>query len=82
MPTLVHDYPITRYVVGEHGEFGNFTESGSLTNLLRRVIASYPEPDEVRRARSEAMQRRFGWDAMIGDYVDLLRDAASTPVIG
>jgi len=39
LPCLVHDYEITRYVLGNNGYFNDFTKTGALSNLITQVIS-------------------------------------------
>jgi 1,2-diacylglycerol 3-alpha-glucosyltransferase len=78
MPCVVHDSPIMRYALGEHGIYGDLAVRGTLRRLLEHEGQEAPA---TRLARGQALQAhvydRFSWDRLRPRYVDLLRSVAS-----
>lgn len=72
LPCLVHDYPVTRHVLGAHGIFADLTRSGALTELLRAPDAVESEPQR-QLARHEHARASFGWDRLRPRYRELFR---------
>jgi 1,2-diacylglycerol 3-alpha-glucosyltransferase len=75
LPCLTHDYGVTRFALGEHGRFGDFSRPGSLTALLSEDLGGTDDPDR-QRARHRYASEHFSWDRLRPRYVELLRDAA------
>jgi glycosyltransferase involved in cell wall biosynthesis len=63
---LVHDYGVTRFALGEHGRYADFTRPGALAGLLAQPDSGDPA------ARHRSALERFGWDALRPRYVELL----------
>jgi hypothetical protein len=81
LPCTAHDYPVTRFALGEHGRFGDFTRPGSLTALLR---ASQEERRDLQRerARHGFVYENFSWDRLRPRYVELLRSGGAAAGYG
>lgn len=73
LPCLVHDSPVMRFAVGEHGELADFAARGALTRLL--ADGADPDPAKTRERHRYAYER-FSWDRLRARYVRLLRDVA------
>jgi glycosyltransferase involved in cell wall biosynthesis len=73
VPCVAHDYAVTRYVLGDHGQLGNLSRPGGLAELLGSVSA--PVPDEAERRHRFAYEH-FSWDRLRPAYVAFLRAAA------
>jgi glycosyltransferase involved in cell wall biosynthesis len=77
LPCVVHDYPLMRYILGEHGRYIDATQSGALAVTLSALLAHPPSEDE--RARMRTMARdRFGWTALIPHYLKMLQRCMQT----
>lgn len=77
LPCLVHDYEITRYVLGKEGYFANFEQSGSLTHLISEVLAANPDvTQQIQRHR--AVYDRFSWEKLRPDYIDMIQQCADS----
>jgi glycosyltransferase involved in cell wall biosynthesis len=76
LPCLVHDYETARYVVGPMGYYANFSEAGTLANL---VAAVGPEEcsEQKAKARHAYALAHFGWSCLAPKYVDLLIHCAN-----
>ena len=75
LPCLAHDYPVTREVLGEFGNYADFCEPGNLTNLLRVVLRT-GRSDEQRHSQHSYAYREFSWKFLREKYVAMLTQAA------
>ena len=78
LPCLVHDYPTSRYVLGEFGIYGDLSKDGELASMISRL-----KPDDFSKekalARHAYAYERFSWDRLSFQYVEMfMRSAAST----
>jgi 1,2-diacylglycerol 3-alpha-glucosyltransferase len=78
LPCLVHDSPVMRFAVGEHGELADFSARGALARLLSGSVVR-DDPVQARR-RHRYVYERFSWDRLRPSYVRLLRDVAKSTV--
>lgn len=80
LPCLAHDFPVARFVLGEHGSFGDFSRDGTLTALLAQTLLAQtrqtPEAARQAAARHRRVYERFSWDRLTGPYVDMFRTCA------
>jgi glycosyltransferase involved in cell wall biosynthesis len=79
LPTIGHQWVVTRWVLGEHGDVGDLTQEGALTSKLQAVFCVTPDSEEsinLARARHRSMHQRFSWDQLHEPYVKLLQAAA------
>lgn len=72
---LAHDYDLTHYVLGEYGEFADFTQTMSLTTLLKKNFDN-SENESRRQARHQDIYQRFSWNALQAAYVEMIRKVA------
>lgn len=80
LPCVAHDHPIMRYVLGEHGRYADLSVSGNLQHTVARELASAELGDAaVAASRRETVRRRFGWDALIPEYLEMLQRCAAEP---
>ncbi|MDQ3742298.1 MAG: glycosyltransferase family 4 protein [Actinomycetota bacterium] len=75
LPCLTHDYGVTRFALGEHGSFADFTRPGALAGLLRERLAA-EDPPGAAAARHRYAYESFSWDRLRPRYVEMLRTAA------
>lgn len=76
LPCLVHDYEVTQFIFGKDGYLANFELTGSLTGLLRQVLAE--GDDENRRyLRHHRIYERFSWEKLQQAYMEMLQHVAS-----
>jgi glycosyltransferase involved in cell wall biosynthesis len=75
LPCLTHDYGVSRFALGEHGSFADFSQPGGLAGLLEERTRDEYSPDAAR-ARHRFAYETFSWDRLRGRYVELLRDVA------
>lgn len=74
LPCFVHDSPVMRFAVGEHGALANLAEPGALS----RSLLDYRGPVDhgPARARHRYVYERFSWERLRPHYVRLLRTVA------
>jgi glycosyltransferase involved in cell wall biosynthesis len=77
VPCLAHDYPVTRFVLGDQGRLADFSQPGALAALLRETVTASGSDDDAR-ARHEYAYENFSWDRLRPRYVELFRAANST----
>ena len=65
-----------RFVAGEDGRFGDFTQPGALTALVRAELTRPADP-AAARARSATVARRFSWDTLLPGHEALFTDAVA-----
>ncbi|MEA5549340.1 glycosyltransferase, partial [Limnoraphis robusta CCNP1324] len=75
LPCLAHDYAISRYVLGDQGDFADFTSRGALTALVQQVLGKGVSPQQQREMHRTAFER-FSWDGLRPAYVDLIHRCA------
>ena len=76
LPVLLHDTPVLRFVAGEDGRFGAFTQPGALAALVRAELTRPADP-AAARARSETVARRFSWEVLQPGHEALFTDAVA-----
>ena len=64
LPCLVHDYGITRYVLGREGYFADLTIPDRLTQLIGQVLREDHDV-EAQFKRHRAVFERFAWDTCV-----------------
>jgi glycosyltransferase involved in cell wall biosynthesis len=79
LPCAVHDHPVMRYVLGDEGTYGDFTQKGALAAQLSRLVPQPLNVDDMRRRR-ETMRERFSWESLAPQYFQMFRTAASQPI--
>jgi glycosyltransferase involved in cell wall biosynthesis len=72
LPCLVHDYPVTQFVLENHGYFADFTKSGSLTDLLSNVLSQGLDSTNFY-LRHRSVYERFSWDMLRSKYVQMIQ---------
>lgn len=76
LPCLVHDYPTSRYVLGDQGIFGDLTKIGELARMIDSL-----SPDEFSRAKAEARHHyayeNFSWDRLKPKYIEMFQRCAT-----
>jgi glycosyltransferase involved in cell wall biosynthesis len=77
LPTIAHDHPVTRYVVGEQGVFGDLTKVGALTALLPKAVADCSHEDNAGR-RWKCVRDRFSWESLRLQYCAMFERCAET----
>lgn len=72
LPCVAHDYAVTRFALGPHGELGDLSVPGGLAALLGGALARGRDP-EAARDRHRFAYERFSWDRLRRRYVQLLQ---------
>lgn len=75
-PVRVHKNEHFEWVVGHPDALVDMTESGNLSGSLREFISAGENPERADDRREEAI-RRFSWDYLRADYLDLYRRVGS-----
>jgi glycosyltransferase involved in cell wall biosynthesis len=75
LPCLTHDYGVSRFALGKHGRFADFSKPGGLAGLLATTEGE--RDPAAAAARHEFAYETFSWDRLRPAYVELLRDVAA-----
>lgn len=80
LPCVVNDHPIMKYVLREEGTYGDLTREGAMAALLLQTLATRKTlPGQAARAnRREAVRKRFAWETLGAQYLQMFRRAAGT----
>jgi glycosyltransferase involved in cell wall biosynthesis len=78
LPCIAHDYPVSRFVLGEEGLFADLRLTGSLAQQVRVALAM-DDTTAQRERRHEAVSQRFDWSALAPQYVDMFHQVALPP---
>jgi 1,2-diacylglycerol 3-alpha-glucosyltransferase len=81
LPCLVDDNRVTRYVLGNDADFGDFARPGSLARLVQERL-SQPLTLETRMDRARRTRERYSWERLGPAYLDMIRRAARAPSDG
>lgn len=74
LPCLAHDYPVSRFALGEHGMFADFSVAGSLASSLTQAVEHGSDPGAVSQRHRYAYEK-FSWDVLRARYVALWEGA-------
>ncbi len=77
LPCLVHDYPVTRFAVGEHAFYSDFTRLGGIASALGELRSPMEDPKSAT-LRHERTRRMFSWSVLRERYAELLLGTACT----
>lgn len=75
LPVIVNDTPHFRWLTGDPRLLANLAEQGALADRVRQITHS-PEGGPAL-VNVELVRRRFSWDALAGDYLNLYRAVAA-----
>lgn len=78
LPCVVHDYPLAHCILGDHGHYIDATQSGALAAMLSSLIAQ-PPSEELRARTKEMARKRFSWDALVPDYINMFHLCMQAP---
>lgn len=75
LPCIAHDYPVSRFVLGDQACFGNLRESGALADLLPEA---YRKSQDIhyQRYQHQAVYRRFSWESLTTQYVEMIQNCS------
>lgn len=74
LPIGVHDYPLVREILGEHGYFADFTQNGNLYTLLVTIFNT-TEHDKSRV--HEFCYQTYSWEMLKPRYLDMIYKVAT-----
>jgi glycosyltransferase involved in cell wall biosynthesis len=77
LPCLVHDYSVTRFTFGNEGYFGDFTKSGSLAELICKVLAEEGDKSKYYQ-RHRFIYEHFSWERLCPSYVEMIHQVAKS----
>jgi glycosyltransferase involved in cell wall biosynthesis len=80
LPVVAHDFPVARYVLGEHGSFADLSQAGALRSTLQRILAE-PRDQVAAERRREFVASRFDWRVVADDYVKMFVDTSGSPTL-
>lgn len=75
LPCIVDDNPVMRYVLGELGCYVGMATTGDLAQAIVEHL-DHEEDDPARQMRAEEIKRRFSWESLRDDYVEMFRRCA------
>lgn len=75
LPVVVNDTPHFRWLTGDPRLLANLAEPGALAAHVRRITQSPEGPSSWVNVAQ--VRRRFSWDALAGDYLNLYRVVAA-----
>lgn len=79
LPCVAHDYPVSRFVLGEDGLLADLRLSGRLAERTRQALALADTPEQ-RIQRHTAVSHRFDWSALAPQYVAMMQLVAHPPL--
>lgn len=69
---LAHDGTVQREVLGDDGRFADLRKPGALATMVRVALDQSDDRVRQERRRDRAVSR-FGWDALVSKYVDMIQ---------
>jgi glycosyltransferase involved in cell wall biosynthesis len=79
LPVLAHRHPVMEFVLGSEGTFGDLSQPGQLSDLLKQALAR-PLDRETARHRWESVRARFSWPVLAPAYREMFASAATRPL--
>lgn len=79
LPTIGHDHPVIRYVLGEVGRIADLATLGTLAGVLVEELGRPRDPALMARRRA-SVRDRFAWDRIAPAYAAMFRQAAATSI--
>jgi 1,2-diacylglycerol 3-alpha-glucosyltransferase len=70
IPSIVHDSPLMRYVLGNQGNYADLTKSGALSGSITGLINMSPTNSEREMIRS-SVRNRFSWEVLLPEYLQM-----------
>ena len=77
LPCVANNSANARYVISAAGCLADFEVPGSLANTLSKMLEAGQINFDLRRARSELAATRYSWDALLPQYLEMIRRCAS-----
>ncbi len=82
LPCLLHDSINSRYILGDLGEFADFTKDGELSSLITGVSGLEKQNQSLREKRNDEMAKRFSWESLLPLYVKMVEQCARVTISG
>jgi len=79
LPTIAHDHPNMRYVLGEEGIFVDMSKSGRLAELFTDLL-QIPKDLTAMQRRQKYIRNRYSWDFLYTQYLDMFQYALQEPL--
>ncbi|MCG9891880.1 MAG: glycosyltransferase family 4 protein [Thermosynechococcaceae cyanobacterium MS004] len=76
LPCLVHDYEVTRFVLGDEGNFSDFNKPGNLTALMQKVLSQHNNFNRLQL--HNIAFKRFSWECLRKGYISLIKETVET----
>lgn len=77
LPTIGHDHPVIRYVLGSTGIVADLSKEGSLASNLSLVLQKEPSPQDAYRRRQDVLNR-FSWERLQSEYLWMFRSVRAS----
>jgi glycosyltransferase involved in cell wall biosynthesis len=75
LPVLCHDGEVMRFVTGDQALRADLAQPGALAGLVSELRRTGDPPD-ARRARHAFARERFGWEALLPRYANMIERTA------
>lgn len=72
LPCIAHDYPTSRFVLGNMGIYADLSINGALTSLIHDLNPKYITKEKAI-ARHAYAYERFSWDRLRTHYVEMFK---------
>lgn len=76
LPCLAHNYEVSKFVLGDQGFFGDFSRSGSLKNLIDKIMFEGHNTTKYFK-RYYHIYNQFSWDQLISKYVKMFETVSN-----
>jgi 1,2-diacylglycerol 3-alpha-glucosyltransferase len=80
LPTMGHDHPVIRYVLGDAGVIADLSAPGGLTNKLKYELSHPTISAADMRRRRDYVRTHFSWNMLAPDYARMFRQCAGLPI--
>ncbi|MDG2989587.1 glycosyltransferase family 4 protein [Candidatus Synechococcus calcipolaris G9] len=72
LPCFVHDHPVMRYVLGDQGYYGDFSQPGAIAQQLPELLRQ-PLSPETMAQRRQSIRDRFSWPVLGPKYLEMFQ---------
>lgn len=76
LPCIVHDYEISRFILGDKGYYCDLTREGNLTKCMTKILQNQLEVKQASSLHAQVYEH-FSWDKLKPKYVELFQYVAS-----
>jgi glycosyltransferase involved in cell wall biosynthesis len=84
LPTIGHRHPVIEYVLGDVGILADLSVPGNLTPVIRYQLSLLQAGEAHQNrvlGRIEEVRKRFSWEVLQPQYVQMFRDCATMPLL-